>query len=165
MTATQWIVIASLAAVIVSALAIVAGLKSVRDQMRVTIFLEYTERYSKVMQNMPYMAREPGSDYQLSAQSEEERRRVLAVFREYLNLCSEEKWLHDQKRIDGPTWKIWEQGMLDVARFPPFREAWSLLQSEYSGYRDFQVFVTQTLLPNSSPDPRDMGSGHAQVRK
>jgi hypothetical protein len=53
MIATQWIVIASLAAVIVSAVAIVAGLKGVRDQLRVTIFLEYTERYSKVMQNMP----------------------------------------------------------------------------------------------------------------
>jgi hypothetical protein len=99
MTATQWIVVASLAAVIVSALAIVAGLKGVRDQLRVTIFLEYTERYSKIMQNMPYMAREPGSDYELASQSEEERRRVLAVFREYLNLCSEEKWLHDQNRI------------------------------------------------------------------
>ena len=165
MTATQWIVIASLAAVIVSALAIVAGLKGVRDQLRVTIFLEYTERYSKVMQSMPYMAREPGSGYELASQSEEERRRFLAVFREYLNLCSEEKWLHDQKRIDGPTWKIWEQGMLDVARFPPFREAWSLLQSEYSGYRDFQVFVTQTLLPNSAPDPPNMGGGQAEARK
>lgn len=165
MTATQWIVIASLAAVIVSALAIVAGLKGVRDQLRVTIFLEYTERYSKVMKSMPYMAREPGSGYQLTSQSEEERRRVLAIFREYLNLCSEEKWLHDQNRIDEPTWKIWEQGMLDVARFPSFGEAWSLLQSEYSGYRDFQVFVTQTLLPSSAPEPPNMGSGQAGARK
>jgi hypothetical protein len=165
MTATQWIVIASLAAVIVSALAIVAGLKGVRDQLRVTIFLEYTERYSKVMQNMPYMAREPGSGYQLASHSEEERRRVLAVFREYLNLCSEEKWLHDQKRIDGPTWKIWEQGMLDVARFPPFREAWSLLQTEYGGYRDFQFFVTKVLLPNSPPDPPNMSGDQADAQK
>jgi hypothetical protein len=88
----------SLAAVVVSALAIVAGLKGVRDQMRVTVFLEYTERYARIMQNMPYEAREPGSGYQLASQSSEERHRVLAVFREYLNLCSEEKWLHDQKR-------------------------------------------------------------------
>ena len=165
MTATQWIVIASLAAVIVSALAIAAGLKGVRDQLRVTIFLEYTKRYSKVMQSMPSMAREPGSGYQLASQPEEERRRVLAIFREYLNLCSEEKWLHDQNRIDEPTWRIWEQGMLDVARFPPFREAWSLLQPEYSGYRDFQVFVTQTLLPNSASEPPNMGSGQAEARK
>ena len=157
MTATQWIVIASLAAVVVSAVAIVAGLKGVRDQMRVTVFLEYTERYAKIMQSMPYAAREPGSGYRLAAQSEEERRRVLTVFREYLNLCSEEKWLRDRKRIDGPTWKIWEQGMLDVARFPPFREAWTLLEPEYSGYREFQLFITQALLSDVVPDRSVMG--------
>jgi hypothetical protein len=71
---------------------------------------------------------------------------VLAVFREYLNLCSEEKWLHDQKRIDNPTWKIWKFGMRDVTRFPPFREAWSQLEPEYDAYQDFQEFVNQTLL-------------------
>lgn len=162
MTATQWIVIASLATVFVSALAIAAGLKGVRDQLRVTIFLEYTERYSKIMQNMPYAAREPGSGYQLASQPEEESRRVLTIFREYLNLCSEEKWLHDKNRIDGPTWKIWEQGMQDVARFPPFREAWSLLESEYIGYHDFQVFVTEKLLSGFTSDSPDMDSRRSQ---
>lgn len=153
MNATQWIVLISAAAVAVSAVAIVAGLKGVRDQMRVTVFLEYTERYAQIMKNMPHEAREPGSGYQLASQSSEERLRVLAVFREYLNLCSEEKWLHDQRRIDNPTWKIWECGMQDVARFPPFPEAWSVLKSEYDGYPDFQDFVIRTLLPGS-------GDGH-----
>lgn len=60
MTAAQWITVASLAAVVVSALAIVAGLKSVRDQLRIAIFLEYMKRYSKVMGHMPFEAREPG---------------------------------------------------------------------------------------------------------
>jgi hypothetical protein len=146
MTATQLIVIASLATVALSGLAIYVGLKSVRDQMRVTVFLEYTERYAKIMDNMPYKAREPGSGYRLASQSDEERHRVLEVFREYLNLCSEEKWLHDQKRIDNPTWEIWKCGMRDVTRFPPFREAWSHLEPEYEAYQDFQEFVNQTLL-------------------
>jgi hypothetical protein len=90
MTATQWITVASLAAVVVSALAIVAGLKSVRDQLRVTIFLEYTKRYSKIMQHMPFEARDPGGRYRLASQSEGERESVLSVFREYLNMCTEE---------------------------------------------------------------------------
>ena len=91
MTTTQWITVATVATVLVSALAIVAGLKSVRDQLRVTIFLDYTKRYGKIMKDMPYEAREPGSGYRLASQSKDERRRVLAVFREYLNICSEEK--------------------------------------------------------------------------
>ena len=117
MTAAQWITVASLAAVVVSALAIVAGLRSVRDQLRVTIFLEYTKRYSEIMQHMPFEAREPGGLYRLASQSKEERHRVLSVFREYLNMCSEEKWLHDHRRIDHATWRIWERGMQDTARF------------------------------------------------
>jgi hypothetical protein len=91
MTTTQWIAIASLAAVVVSAFAIFAGLKSVRDQLRITIFLEYTRRYSKIMQHMPFEAREPGGHYSLASKSEDERYRILSVFREYLNMCSEEK--------------------------------------------------------------------------
>src|SRR6266536_6336555 len=145
MTTTQWIAIASLATVIVSALAIATGLKSVRDQMRITIFLTYTERYTQIMRDMPFEAREPGSGYQLNSQADEERHRVLTVFREYLNMCSEEHWLHDHHRIDHPTWNIWKCGMQDAARFPCFRDAWEFLASEYDGYRDFQDFVTHSL--------------------
>lgn len=149
MTTTQWIAIASLATVIVSAMAILVGLKGVRDQLRITIFLEYTERYAKIMHDMPYQAREPGSGYRLDSQPNDERYRVLAVFREYLNLCSEENWLHECRRIDNPTWNIWKYGMQDVARFPSFREAWEILSPEYDGYKDFQDFVTRDLLPHA----------------
>jgi hypothetical protein len=122
MTAAQWITVASLAAVVVSALAIVAGLKSVRDprtalasagtaQLRITIFLEYTKRYARIMQHMPFEAREPGGHYRMASQSKDERRLILEAFREYLNMCSEEWWLHDQGRIDQATWIIWKRGM------------------------------------------------------
>jgi hypothetical protein len=166
MTATEWITIASLATVLLSALAILTGLKSVRDQLRITIFLEYTERYSKIMQDMPYQARQPGSGFRLASQPEDERYRVLAVFREYLNLCSEEDWLHACGRIDHPTWNIWKYGMQDVARFPCFREAWQALAHEYDGYKSFQELVTRDLLPHSPAGdgpagqlPRDPDAG------
>ena len=149
MTAAQWITVASLAAVVVSALAIVAGLRSVRDQLRIAIFLEYTKRYSKVMQHMPFEAREPGGHYRLASQPEKERHRILSVFREYLNMCSEEKWLHDHHRIDYATWSIWERGMRDTASFPSFGDAWKVLRPEYDAYTDFQNFVNE-LIPNAS---------------
>lgn len=160
MTATQWITIASLAAVVVSAVAIVAGLKSVRDQLRIAVFLDYTKRYGTIMADMPYEAREPGSDYRLASQPREERYRVLAIFREYLNLCSEEKWLHDHHRIDHPTWGIWKCGMQDVARFPSFSDAWEILRPEYEAYGDFQDFVTK-LLPHAPPGRRTRWSAYS----
>jgi hypothetical protein len=159
MTTAQWITVASLAAVVVSALAIVAGLKSVRDQLRVTIFLEYTKRYSKIMHHMPFEAREPGGGYRLASQPEDERNRILSVFREYLNMCSEEKWLNEHRRIDRATWSIWERGMRDTASFPSFSDAWRVLCSEYDAYPDFQKFVSNELLPNApSKDERDQST-------
>lgn len=152
MTTAQWITTASLTAVFVSALAIVAGLKGVRDQLRVTIFLEYTKRYSKVMQHMPFEAREPGGCYRLASQPEGERHRILSAFREYLNMCSEEKWLHDHRRIDHATWRIWLRGMQDTASFPSFSDAWRILSSEYNIYPGFQKFVNNELLASSKDD-------------
>jgi hypothetical protein len=121
-----------------------------------TIFLAYTERYAKIMQSMPYEAREPGSGYRLASRPNEERYRVLSVFREYLNLCSEEHWLHNCRRIDHPTWNIWKYGMQDVARFPAFRAAWEILAHEYDGYKDFQDFVRRDLLPHAAPGDQSL---------
>jgi hypothetical protein len=158
MTSTQWIAVASLAAVVVSALAIFTGLNSVRDQLRITVFLEYTKRYSKIMQHMPFEAREPGGHYRLASQSDAERFRILSVFREYLNMCSEEKWLHDHRRIDHATWRIWVHGMQDAACLPSFRDAWQVLCKEYGAYTDFQDLVNE-LISNTSPkDERNPAS-------
>ena len=150
MTTTDWIAVASIATVIVSAAAIVAALKGVRDQLRVTIFLTYTERYMRTMNSLPFEARRPGSEYRLASLSEEEQVRVLGVFREYFNLCSEESWLHQHHRIDHATWEVWERGMQQVARFPCFREVWDALALEYDYFDKFRDFVVEKLLPYAS---------------
>lgn len=150
MSTTLWIAAASIAAVVVSALAVLAGLRSVRDQLRVTVFLTYTERYSKVMAGLPFEARQPGSGYSVRSQPREERTRVLIAFREYFNLCSEEMWLHRHRRIDRATWRVWLVGMREVARFPSFAEAWDELGTEYACYPEFQNFIRE-LLPITVP--------------
>jgi len=147
LTTTDWIAIASIATVIVSAFAIVAALKGVRDQLQVTVFLTYTDRYAKAMHDLPFEARQPGSDYHLSSLPEGERSRVLSAYREYFNLCSEEIWLHQRRRIDRATWNVWEKGMQQVARFPCFREAWAGLAFEYDYFDTFRDFVQEKLLP------------------
>ena len=146
-TATQVTIVISAIAVAISALAIAAGLKGVRDQLRVTVFITYTERYAKIMNGIPFEARRPGSDYRLAHRPDEERIRVLSAFREYFNLCSEEKWLHDHRRLDRSTWSVWVRTMQVVAQFPCFGEAWEVLGCEYEGYEDFRSFVAETLLP------------------
>jgi hypothetical protein len=146
----EWGTAASVAAVLVSAVAVVAALKGVRDQLRTTTFLAYTERYSKVMAQVPYEARRPGSSYSLVKAPVEERISVLSAFREYFNLCSEELWLHSIGRIDGKTWIVWRLGIRQVMDFPCYDEIWKELGPEYEYYREFHQFMTE--LRNSRPD-------------
>ena len=147
MTTAQWVAVASVATVIVAVIALAVAVKGVRDQLRVSVFLTYTDRYAKVMRGVPFDSRRPGSNYRLASRPNDERIRVLEAFREYFNLCSEEIWLHDQGRIDNDTWKVWERGMRQVAMFPYFLEVWEALAFEYEYYDDFLDFVNEKLIP------------------
>lgn len=147
MTTDQWIAVASIAAVVVAAIAIVAALKGVRDQLQVTVFLTYTDRYAKAMHDLPFEARRPGSEYRIAVLPVNERASVLSAYREYFNICSEEIWLHQRRRIDHATWAVWEKGMQQVARFPCFIEAWESLSFEYEYFDAFRDFVRDKLLP------------------
>jgi hypothetical protein len=53
-------------AAIIAAIAIVVSLKGIRDQLRLSMFAEYTRRFAEIVDDLPYEARRPGSDYCLS---------------------------------------------------------------------------------------------------
>jgi hypothetical protein len=141
MTTEQWIAGSSIAAVVVGAIAIVVSMTHVRDQFRTLIFLVYTDRYSKTMGRLPFAARHPGSSYRLSEIPEGERAEALAAFRDYFNMCAEEMWLKSNGRIDSGTWRVWHEGMKEVARFPSFTEAWQQLADEYHYFTKFRRFM------------------------
>jgi hypothetical protein len=145
LTIDQWIAaiaaVTGVGAIIVSAVAIIVSLRDVRDQLRTTVFIAYTERYSKVMAQLPFEARSPRSGYRLEDVSSGERTLVLSAFREYFNLCSEEMWLRAAGRIDSGTWALWELGMKEVAQFPCFAEAWLRLSKEFAAFEQFTAFM------------------------
>ena len=150
MNADHWVAIASVGAVVVSAIAVVVSLRGVNDQLRTATFLAYTERYSTIMGRLPYEARRPSSGYRLESAPHEERIAVLGVFRDYFNLCSEELWLRSIGRIDRRTWAIWVEGMGQVTLFPAFREAWKELSEEYEPYTPFKKFMNELVDRQSS---------------
>jgi hypothetical protein len=150
-SAADWGVAASVAAVVVSAIAVVLALKGVRDQLRTATFLAYTERYGKIMAQVPYAARQPGSGYRLDKVAMQERINVLSAFRDYFNLCSEELFLHSIGRIDTKTWQIWRLGIRQVMAFPCYEEIWKELGPEYEYYGDFARFMTDLRVATHKP--------------
>ena len=144
MSVEQVVAFASVAGVIVALASVVVALRGVRDQLWLQTFSEYTRRYGEIVTDLPSEARRPGGTYLFDEQDESEQGRVLNTARAYLNLCSEEYYLHSRGRIDDETWTIWRDGMIEVFRAPWIQTTWDILEPEYR-FLEFCEFVDQCI--------------------
>lgn len=137
MSAEVVVALAELTAVIVGVSALWVSLRGINNQLWLLTFTEYTKRYSEAMTAMPagVRRREGGMDVDLLPETQREE--VLACFRNYFNLCSEEYYLFKNKKIDAATWSIWEDGMRSMICSPSFRQGWSALRAEYESFPQF----------------------------
>src|SRR5690242_2133338 len=111
---TYVVALASVAGVIVAITAVVSALRGVRAQLWLQTFSEYTRRYGEIVLELPSEARRPGGRFVFEDLDADEQGRVLNIARAYLNLCSEEYFLHSRGRIDDETWAIWRAGIIEV---------------------------------------------------
>lgn len=129
--------------VLIAAIAVVVTLKGIRDQLRLTTFIEYTARYSRVMEDVPFEARDPHGAFDLDGRPEEERQQLLGAVRKYANLCSEELHLQSTGRLEKDTWTVWKTGIRDTMRTPCFGRGWELIREEYEYYPEFREMMDQ----------------------
>lgn len=144
-SANDVIAIAATGTLLVTAGALVITLRGVREQLWLQTFAEYTRRYVECVRELPPEARDPAADFALDKLDGPERHRLLNAARMYVNLCSEEHYLHSKKKIDPETWDIWALGMRDAFRLPWFQAAWRALRHEYTPYREFCAFFDDCL--------------------
>jgi len=135
----QLVQIGTLISIIGGVVGLVIGVIIFRRQTQIQMFLEYTKRYREVMDSLPRQA--------ISARLQSEHNPpepteelTLAVLK-YLNLCSEEYYLWQQKYLSAKVWHIWEDEMIRVLRTPLVQREWAELQSEFQAYPDFCGYV------------------------
>ena len=138
-------VVAALSGTAVTAAALLVTIHGMRSQLWLHTFSEYTRRYAEVVRDLPSESRRPGSSFDLHALPDDERDRVLNAARAYLNLTSEEFFLHSRGRIDDETWSIWRTGIEQTVRLPWLREAWVDLEPEYAYVPEFSRFLKNCL--------------------
>jgi hypothetical protein len=143
LTTNQIIAVAGVATFFLTAAAILVTLKGVRDQLWLQTFSEWTRRYLDYACKLPAAARNPDGSFSLDALDAQERDDLVDAVRMYVNLCSEEHYLHSRGNIDHKTWRIWTLGMEDAFRAAWFRATWLQLRHEYRAYEDFQTFFDQ----------------------
>ena len=138
-------VIAALAGTTVTALALYVTIRGMRDQLWLLTFSEYTRRYAEVVRDLPSEGRRPDSSFDIQVIGDAERGRILNSARAYLNLASEEFFLHSRGRIDDETWSIWRTGIEQTVRLPWLRGAWAELEPEYEFVPEFRALVNRCL--------------------
>jgi len=82
-----------------------------------------------------------------------ERERILSVMRRYLNLCSEEYYLHKKGKIDNQTWDIWKTGIRDTIRLPCFDNVWGTMRCEYNYFAEFCRFMDDLVTLSGYREP------------
>jgi hypothetical protein len=140
LTTNQVIAVAGVATFVVTAAAILVTLKGVRDQLWLQTFSEWTRRYLDYVCKLPAAARNPDGSFSLDTLDTQERDDLMNAFRMYVNLSSEEHYLHSRGNIDRETWRIWTLGMEDAFRAAWFRDTWLQIRHEYSAYEEFRTF-------------------------
>lgn len=166
MTADVIIAATGIVSVLTAGAAVFYTLKGVRDQLWLQTFAEYTRRYADIVQALPSESRRPGGTFALEKLETGARGEVMNAVRGYLNLCSEEYYLHDRGRIDHETWEIWSAGMEETFRLPWLRLTWPLLLDEYSYVSGFPEFVDRCIargderFPTGGKGPRGTQGRH-----
>jgi hypothetical protein len=143
--------------VVIAVLTVLLAIRVYRRQMNAQLFVGYTGRYEQIMGSFPkdgWSARLNLVD-KLPERSDELSLCVL----KYLNLCSEEFYLHKRKYLADEVWKIWEREIKRTLATPLFVREWKNLKGEFESYPEFQQFVEAARVdvlgseaPRATPD-------------
>jgi len=125
-------------------------IKIQNEQIRISLFSEYTKRYQEIILHFPENINEKTFSYDVL--DEAVREETMRYMRVYFDLCSEEYFLMIHKYILPEVWQEWETGMTFAFAKPAFREAWQKISADSGFYQKFEKFVNDKMA--SSHDER-----------
>ena len=134
-------IIVDVSAMLISVLAIIVSAYKVNQQLELSLFEKYTARYSQIMQSMP----EEFFHENIANIADDKKKEINHYIRSYLDLCSEEFYLHEQKRIDDTVWREWEGGILAAFKNPLVLAFWETNDAYRKSYQNFSNFINEKL--------------------
>lgn len=130
--------IATLISIILGFLGLINTINNYRRQMNAQIFMKYTERYERILDQFPQDALAARFDAKvLPPQSLQLRLCVL----KYLNLCSEEHYLTKHGYLAESLWRIWEGDLKRIIGSPLLQREWPFLRAEFLSHQNFLEYV------------------------
>ncbi len=117
------------------------SLKNYRRQKTVEMVMKFSERYEKIMDAFPPDAFRLRFDLENELPPSSDKL-TLAVLK-YLNLCSEEYFLHKRGYLAKDVWRIWEEELKRTLRSRVIRREWEVLKDEFKSDPAFTRFVAE----------------------
>jgi hypothetical protein len=116
------------------------GILVYRRQMNAQLLLAFTKRFDDLMTDFSN-----GADYpvDLFDSPPEPTHRLRAMVVRYLNLCSEEFYLHRRGYLSRDIWSIWEADMKETLKSELIRREWPEVRAVYRSFTEFQRFVDE----------------------
>ncbi|MEL7463741.1 MAG: hypothetical protein AAFN79_06720 [Pseudomonadota bacterium] len=110
-------------------------------QIQSRVFCDYTARYAEIFPDLQaaLYAVNAGGGFQNCKAMERDGLR-LEVAR-YLNMCSEEFHLNENRFLHRSTWKVWDRGMDQALDNEDLRYAVASILTHYSFFEKFQSFI------------------------
>lgn len=143
-----WVLdLASVGAAVATAAALVLAYITYKGSTSAQVFMEYTRRYGEVLAAFP--------DGELAARAAFDETPpppspalTTAVLR-YLNLCSEEFYMHQHGMLAPRVWRIWEGEIRRKLATPLLVREWAALQEEFVTFPEFRAFVEAAQQPST----------------
>ena len=135
MELTEWI---QLIALLVAIIVLIITIINFNNQIKLNFFADYTKRYQEIMLHLP---EDIDINYNSFSELPNEVKRYL---RAYIDLCSEEYYLHQYKKIEHKIWVNWEQGIKAAFKIKVFKDAWVCFDKE--SYPDFYRWMTTEII-------------------
>ena len=129
---------ATLFSVIVGFVTLINTARLARRQTNMQILMKYSERYDKILDEFPENAWIARFDSNRLPPSSE---KLTLCILKYLNLCSEELYLHEDGYLADDIWRIWESDLRKMIASPLVRREWLLLRPEFESDQRFLKYV------------------------
>ena len=101
------------------------GLSKIRESRKLaqTSFEDgLDQQYRKLAMNIPV-------DALIGKPINDKKDELREIIYNYLDLCNEQKYLRQKKRISKNRWKEWNDGIKDNLSKPAFREVWNEIKA------------------------------------
>lgn len=118
--------------------------------MNAQLFIAYTKRYDEVMEAFS-AACDGDCPTDLFVSPPPRSQRLTAAVVRYLNVCSQEFYLHRRRYLANDIWSIWEAEIERNLAGDLLQREWPALREEYASFSEFRAYVDGLQADKQSP--------------